>query len=71
MTRTTFIVSLPIRSIRPCDIYRLHTSAQTIDTPKTDTLPAADLDQEREMLDIPGIGIVKVKWLKMTSEHNL
>ena len=40
-------------------------------SPKTDTLLPDDLDQEREMLDVPGIGIVNVKWLKMTSENNL
>ena len=38
---------------------------------KTDTLRRDDLDQECEMLDIPGIGIVSTKILQTRSEHDL
>ena len=38
---------------------------------KTDTLRRDDLDQKREMLDVPGMGIVNTKMLQTRSEHDL
>src|SRR5262245_50213910 len=38
---------------------------------KTDTLRPGELDQECEMLDVPGIGIIRMKSLQTRSEHDL
>jgi len=69
--RTVFLISSLLINLAHATISPPRVEQTNLRSRKTDTLRPAELDQECEMLDVPGIRIVRMNSLKVRSKYDL